>query len=54
MMNRGIWMAIGLLDLVGVSVSCVGSFGMRRGERRRFSFDVSLDLVSLLLELIVG
>ena len=29
-------MAIGLLDLVGVSVSCVASFGMRRGERRCF------------------
>ena len=52
-MNRGVWMAIGLLDLVGVSVYCVASFGMRRGERRHFSFDIRLDLVLLLLELIV-
>ena len=47
-MNRGVCMAIGLLDLVGVFVSCVASFGMRRGERRRFSFDIRLDLESLL------
>ena len=31
-MNCGVWMVIGLLDLVGVSVSCVASFGMRRRE----------------------
>ena len=34
-MKRGVWMAIDRLVLVGVSVSCVVSFGMRRGERRR-------------------
>ena len=48
MMNHRVWMDIGLLDLVGVAVSCVASFGMRRGERYRFSFDIRLDLVSLL------
>ena len=46
--NRGVWMAIGLLDIVGVTVSCVASFGRRRGERCRFSFNIRLDLVSLL------
>ena len=35
-MKRGVWMDISRLNLVGVSVSCVVSFGMRRGERRRF------------------
>ena len=35
-MKIGVWMAIGRLDLVGVSVSCVVSFGMRRGKRRHF------------------
>ena len=48
MMNRGVWMTIGLLYLVGVAVSCVASFGMSRGERRSFLFDICLDLVSLL------
>ena len=38
--NRGVWMAIGLLDCFGVSVSCVASFGMRRGERRLFLSDI--------------
>ena len=35
-MKRGVWMAISRLVLVSVFVSCVLSFGMRRGERRRF------------------
>ena len=35
-MNPGVWMAIDLLDCFGVSVSCVASFGMMRGERCRF------------------
>ena len=48
MMNHGVWMDIGLLDLVGVAVSCVALFGMRRGERHSFPFDIRLDLVSLL------
>ena len=36
MMKRGVWMSIGRLILGGVSVSCVVSFGMRRGERLCF------------------
>ena len=31
MMKRGVWMDIGRLDLVGVSVSCVIPFGMSVG-----------------------
>ena len=35
-MKRGVWMAIGRVVLGGVSVPWGVSFGMRRGERRRF------------------
>ena len=36
MIKRGVWMAIGWVGLVGVSVPLGFSFGMRRGDRRRF------------------
>ena len=36
MMKRGVWMAIGRVGLVGVSVPWGVLFGMRRGDRRRF------------------
>ena len=45
-MKRGVWMAIGRLDLVGVSVSCESDVVS--------SLDLRLDLVLLLLELVVG
>ena len=35
-MKLGVWVAIGQLVLFGVSVPCGVSYGMRRGERRRF------------------
>ena len=35
-MKRGVWMAIGQVVLGGVSVPWGVSFGMRRGDRRRF------------------
>ena len=36
MMKRGVWMAIGRVCLVGVSIPCGVLFGMRRGDCRRF------------------
>ena len=35
-MKREVWMAFGRVVLGGVSFPCGVSFGMRRGERRRF------------------
>ena len=36
MMKRGVWMAIGWVGLVGVSVPWGVLFGMRRGDHHRF------------------